>query len=58
MVTKGQARAEPVYWRSGVIRKVCVSPKAAETRALVLWTLQEYFYLLDNGKKKQEEERK
>merc|ERR1711867_374287 len=26
-------RAAPMYWRSGVIRKVCVSPKAAETRA-------------------------
>ena len=25
----------PIYWRSGVIRKVCVSPKAAETRALL-----------------------
>ena len=24
-----------MYWRSGVIRKVCVSPKAAETRALL-----------------------
>ena len=28
-------RAVPMYWRSGVIRKVCVSPKAAETRALL-----------------------
>ena len=28
-------RAAPIYWRSGVIRKVCVSPKAAETRALL-----------------------
>ena len=27
--------AVPIYWRSGVIRKVCVSPKAAETRALL-----------------------
>ena len=27
--------AAPIYWRSGVIRKVCVSPKAAETRALL-----------------------
>ena len=24
-----------MYWRSGVIRKVCLSPKAAETRALL-----------------------
>merc|ERR1711867_19040 len=28
-------RAAPMYWRSGVIRKVCVLPKAAETRALL-----------------------
>ena len=28
-------KAGPMYWRSGVIRKVCVSPKAAETRALL-----------------------
>ena len=28
-------KVAPLYWRSGVIRKVCVSPKAAETRALL-----------------------
>ena len=28
-------KAVPLYWRAGVIRKVCVSPKAAETRALL-----------------------
>merc|ERR1711873_70556 len=28
-------RAALMYWRSGVIKKVCVSPKAAETRALL-----------------------
>ncbi len=28
-------KAAPIYWRSGVIRKVCVSPKAAETRSLL-----------------------
>ena len=28
-------KAAPIYWRSGVIRKVCVSPKAAETRLLL-----------------------
>ena len=28
-------KAAPIYWRSGVIGMVCVSPKAAETRALV-----------------------
>ena len=25
----------PISWKSGVIRKVCLSPKAAETRALI-----------------------
>ena len=28
-------KAASTYWRSGVIRKVCVSPKAAETRSLL-----------------------
>ena len=28
-------KAAPLYWRSGVVRKVCVSPKAAETRLLL-----------------------
>ena len=27
--------AVPLYWRSGVVRNVCMSPKAAETRAMV-----------------------
>ena len=27
--------ALPIYWKLGVIRKVCLSPKAAETRALI-----------------------
>lgn len=27
--------ASPIYWKSGVIRKVCTLPKAAETRALM-----------------------
>ena len=31
----GSDEAVPIYWRSGVIRKVCISPKAAETRALL-----------------------
>ena len=38
MIVLGNIRsgkATPIYWRSGVIRKVCVSPKAAETRALL-----------------------
>lgn len=29
------AAAVPLYWRSGIIRNVCMSPKAAETRAMV-----------------------
>ena len=28
-------KAAPIYWRSVVFRKVCVSPKAAETRTLL-----------------------
>ena len=27
--------AAPIYWKAGVIRKVCLSPKAAETRSLM-----------------------
>ena len=27
--------AAPLYWKAGVIRKVCLSPKAAETRSLM-----------------------
>ena len=27
--------ASPMFWKSGVIRKVCLSPKAAETRSLL-----------------------
>ena len=27
--------ASPIYWKSGVIRKVCMSPKAAETRGVM-----------------------
>ena len=25
----------PLYWKSGVIRKICTSPKAAETRGMM-----------------------
>merc|ERR1711867_111586 len=32
---KRTGRAAPIYWRSGVIRKVCISPKAAEARSLL-----------------------
>ena len=35
LVNSQTGKAAPMYWRSGVIRKVCVSPKAAETRALL-----------------------
>ena len=31
---KQTVAASLIYWKSGVIRKVCLSPKAAETRAL------------------------
>ena len=31
---KKTVAALPLYWKSGVIRKVCLSPKAAETRSL------------------------
>ena len=27
--------ASPIYWKAGVIRKVCLSPKAAEMRSLI-----------------------
>ena len=33
--SKKTENAAPLYWRSGVIRKVCISPKAAETRSLL-----------------------
>ena len=32
---KKAVEASPLYWKSGVIRKVCMSPKAAETRSLL-----------------------
>ena len=31
---KQTVAASLIYWKSGVIRKVCLSPKAAETRSL------------------------
>ena len=31
---KQTVAASQIYWKSGVIRKVCLSPKAAETRSL------------------------
>ena len=33
--SKKTEAASPIYWKSGVIRKVCTSPKAAETRSLM-----------------------
>ena len=35
MGNKETVAASPLYWKSGVIWKVCLSPKAAETRSLV-----------------------
>ena len=38
LIMLGNKRTEkvsPLYWRSGVIRKVCCSPNAAETRAML-----------------------
>ena len=32
---KKNVAASPIYWKAGVIRKVCLSPKAAETRSLI-----------------------
>ena len=32
---KKTENASPIYWKSGVIRKVCKSPKVAETRSLM-----------------------
>merc|ERR1712074_18018 len=33
--SKKSKSVSPIYWKSGVIRKVCLSPKAAETRSMV-----------------------
>ena len=33
--SKTTKMATPMYWKSGVIRKVCLSPKAAETRGVL-----------------------
>ena len=32
---KRNLAANPVYWKSGVVRKVCLSAKAAETRSMI-----------------------
>ena len=32
---KSSLAANPIYWKSGVIRKVCLSAKAAETRSMI-----------------------
>ena len=33
--SKNTNAAAPIYWKSGIIRKICMSPKAAETRVLM-----------------------
>ena len=38
---KSSLVCSPVYWKSGIIRKICTSPKAAETRGIMK--------LLDDG---------
>ena len=38
IIMKGNIKTKavsPIYWKSGVIRKVCLSPKAAETRSMI-----------------------
>jgi hypothetical protein len=35
LCNKSTEAASPIYWKSGVIRKICTSPKAAETRSLM-----------------------
>merc|ERR1712030_150068 len=32
---KKTKNVSPIYWKSGIVRKVCLSPKAAETRAMI-----------------------
>ena len=32
---KEKRKVSPIYWKSGVIRKVCILPKAAETRGVM-----------------------
>ena len=36
---KKNMAASPIYWKAGVIRKVCLSPKAAETSEYTLYPL-------------------
>ena len=38
MIMLGNKKIEavsPFFWKSGIIRKMCISPKAAETRSLM-----------------------
>ena len=35
LVNEKNMDVSPIYWKSGVIKRVCMSPKAAETRALM-----------------------
>merc|ERR1712105_232068 len=32
---KKTTAVSPIYWKSGIVRKVCLSPKAAETRSMI-----------------------
>ena len=33
--SKDNEVVSPLYWKSGIIRKICMSPKAAETRGVM-----------------------
>ena len=35
LASKSKKLVSPMYWKSGVIRKICSSPKAAETRGVM-----------------------
>ncbi len=35
LANKKTMNVSSIYWKSGVIKRVCMSPKAAETRALM-----------------------
>ena len=38
MIMIGNKKTEavsPIYWKSGIVRKVCLSPKAAETQSII-----------------------
>ena len=39
---KTEKNASPMFWKRGIIRKICTSPKTAETRG-VMKMVDEYF---------------